>query len=207
MGQRRPERRPVGVLALQGSFDLHRRALERLGVEVREVRKPEDLAGIGALILPGGESTTMVRLARDYGLLPELERSLRGGLPAFGTCAGAILLGKGAGPPARLGVVDAEVERNAYGSQIDSFTAPVEIEGFDSPFPGVFIRAPRFRLPASPSVEVLGRLQSEPVLLRSEKIWLAAFHPELTSDLRLHRAFLASAGYELPRAPHGEERS
>ena len=202
------ERRPVGVLALQGSFDLHVRALERLGVEVREVRRREDLDGIGALIIPGGESTTMSRLAREYGLLPELERALAGGLPAFGTCAGAILLGKGDDRPPRFGVVDAHVDRNAYGRQVDSFTSPVEVEGLDEPFHGIFIRAPRFRVDETAKVEILGRAGDEPVLIRGGGVWIASFHPELTSDLRIHRAFLESAGYEFSdaRASGGTER-
>ena len=196
--------RPVGVLALQGSFPLHMRALRRLGVESRAVTRPEHLDGLGALILPGGESTVQSLLARDYGLFEPLRQLARGGLPCFGTCAGAILLGTGAGEPPRLEAAPVELSRNAYGRQIDSFTAPLALAPFESPFHGVFIRSPRIvgivsGTPTASAVEVLGTHGGDPVLVRAGHIILATFHPELTDDLRLHRYFLEACAAHATR--------
>jgi 5'-phosphate synthase pdxT subunit len=188
---------PVGVLALQGSFPLHLEALERAGTAGREVRKPCDLEGLRGLIVPGGESTVQSLLLSKYELFEPIRELGREGLPIFGTCAGAILLGRGEPRPPRWGLVDVEVIRNAYGRQVDSFSADVEVEGFDSPFHATFIRAPKLRLPErSTGIEVLARQGAEAVLVRSGAFLLATFHPELTEDLRIHRMFLGMCGLE-----------
>jgi 5'-phosphate synthase pdxT subunit len=171
----------IGVLALQGAFREHAEAFDALGAEVSFVRLPEHLAGIDALALPGGESTTITRLARLYGL-DEAIRAFDG--PLFGTCAGMILLDRD-----HLGRADVEVERNAYGRQVASFEADLELAGEDEPFRGVFIRAPRVR-EVGTDVEVLAELDGEPVLLRDGDVLVAAFHPELTADPRVHERFL-----------------
>jgi 5'-phosphate synthase pdxT subunit len=171
----------IGVLALQGAFREHARALRRLGAEVVEVRHPEELEGLDGLVIPGGESTTMMRLADLYGLDTALEQ-FEGAL--FGTCAGMIVLDRN-----HLGLADLEVDRNAYGRQVWSFEADVRLAGDDLPLRGVFIRAPRIRA-LGPDVEVLGELDGEPVLVRDGRLLLASFHPELTDDLRVHALFL-----------------
>lgn len=184
---------PVGVLAIQGSFPLHLAALSRLGVEGRRVRKPADLEGISGLILPGGESTVMSLLAREYGLFEPIRKLAKDGLPMMGTCAGAILLGRGEGTPPRLEAVPVDLVRNAYGTQVDSFTAALNLTPLASPFEGIFIRAPKIALPAEGSpVEVLGKHRGDPVMVRAGNILLTTFHPELTEDLRLHEYFLES---------------
>jgi 5'-phosphate synthase pdxT subunit len=183
----------IGVLAIQGSFLLHLRALERLGIQGRKVRKPADLEGLSALIIPGGESTVMSLLAREYGLFPPLRDLGRRGLPILGTCAGAILLGRGEGLPPRLEIAPVNLLRNAYGTQVDSFTADLRLELFPDPFHGIFIRAPRIEEPAGEAAagtRVLGRHDGSPVLVESGNCLLATFHPELTEDLRLHRYFV-----------------
>lgn len=170
----------IGVLALQGAFRDHAEVLRRLGAEVVEVRLPEQLAELDGLVLPGGESTTMMRLARIYAL----DDGIRGFTGAIlGTCAGMILADR-----AHLGLADIEVDRNAYGRQVASFEADVDL-GDGKPFRGVFIRAPRVRA-VGPGVEVLADLDGEPVLLRDGRVLLAAFHPELTEDPRVHEAFV-----------------
>lgn len=185
----------IGVLALQGSFPLHIASLERCGARSRRVRKPGDLEGLAGLIIPGGESTTMENLAQRCGLFEALREAGRGGLPIFGTCAGAILLGKGAERPDRLELVDVEVRRNAYGRQVDSFSEDIFLAPFDSPFHGVFIRAPIIETPCEDNdCEILGKHDGNPVLLRSGRILLATFHPELTRDLRVHKLFLKICG-------------
>ena len=182
----------VGILALQGSFHLHRKALERLGAPTRLVRLPEHLDGLSGLVIPGGESTVMSLLARKYDLFEALRDAVRSGLPALGTCAGAILLGQGDGEPPCLGVAPIRLERNAYGSQIESFAAELRLELFpgEEPFHGVFIRAPVIIESDEPGVQILGRHDGRAVLARAGAIVLATFHPELTDDLRLHRYFL-----------------
>ncbi|WP_041436235.1 MULTISPECIES: pyridoxal 5'-phosphate synthase glutaminase subunit PdxT [Thermus] len=186
----------VGVLALQGDFREHKEALRRLGVEAKEVRKPEHLEGLKALIVPGGESTTIGKLAREYGLEGAVrERVEEGSLALFGTCAGAIWMAKeilGYPEQPRLGVLDVAVERNAFGRQVESFEEVVEVRGL-GPFPGVFIRAPVFRR-LGEGVEVLAELGGLPVLVRQGKLLASSFHPELTEDPRLHRHFLELAG-------------
>jgi pyridoxal 5'-phosphate synthase pdxT subunit len=171
----------IGVLALQGAFREHARALRAAGAEAVEVRLPEQLDGLDGLVIPGGESTTIAKLARLYGL----EEAIRSfGRPIFGTCAGMILLDR-----RHLGLADVEVARNAYGRQVASFEADLELEGDERPFRGVFIRAPRVRDVGS-GVEVLSELDGEPVLLRDGAVIVAAFHPELTDDPRIHKRFL-----------------
>ena len=171
----------IGVLALQGAFREHAIALRRAGSEVVEVRLPADLEGLDGLVVPGGESTAIVKLARIYGL-DEAIRRFAG--PILGTCAGMILLDR-----AHLGLADLEVERNAYGRQVASFEADLELAGDDTPFRGVFIRAPRVRS-VGERVQVLAEHDGEPVLLRDGRILVASFHPELTNDPRVHERFL-----------------
>ena len=172
----------VGVLAVQGNFREHLRVLRRLSVRGIEIRKPEELAGLDGLIIPGGESTAIGRLIRLYGLEEAIRRFER---PVFGTCAGMILLARG-GPLEHMDVV---VERNAYGRQVASFEADLELEDEIVPLRGVFIRAPRVR-ETGPEVEVLAEHDGEPVLLRQGRVLLASFHPELTEDTRVHERFL-----------------
>jgi pyridoxal 5'-phosphate synthase pdxT subunit len=171
----------IGVLALQGAFREHAQVLRRLGADVVEVRLPEDLAGLDGLVIPGGESTTIMHLARLYGLEDAIRRFRA---PILGTCAGMIVLDR-----AHLGLADLEVDRNAYGRQVKSFEADVELVGDDEPLRGVFIRAPRIR-DVGADVEVLGELDGEPVLVRDGRLLLATFHPELTEDPRVHERFL-----------------
>jgi 5'-phosphate synthase pdxT subunit len=171
----------IGVLAVQGDFREHAAVLRRLGAEVVEVRTPEQLDGLDGLVVPGGESTAIMRLAGLYGLDEALREFDR---PVFGTCAGMILVDR-----EHLGLADIVVDRNAYGRQVASFEAGLDIEGEDEPVRGVFIRAPRVR-EVGPDVEVLAELDGEPVLLRDGKVLVAAFHPELTDDTRVHELFL-----------------
>ena len=155
--------------------------LRRLGADVIEVRKPEQLSALDGLVIPGGESTAIARLIRLYGLEDAIARFAA---PVFGTCAGMILLDRN-----HLGLVDLEVERNAYGRQVASFEADVELDGEAAPLRGVFIRAPRVEQ-TGPEVEVLAELDGEPVLLRQGRFLVASFHPELTDDTRVHERFL-----------------
>jgi len=166
---------------VQGNVREHAAVLRRLGAEPVEVRKPEQLADLDGLIIPGGESTAIARLVRLYGLEDAIRSFQR---PIFGTCAGMILLDR-----RHLGLLDLEVSRNAYGRQVASFEADLELSGEDEPLHGVFIRAPRV-LDAGPGVEVLAELDGEPVLLREGRTIVAAFHPELTDDTRVHERFL-----------------
>jgi pyridoxal 5'-phosphate synthase pdxT subunit len=175
------EKLRIGVLALQGAFREHAAMLRGLGADVVEVRLPEQLEGVDGLVLPGGESTTMMKLAAAYGLDGPIG-GFTGAL--FGTCAGMILVDR-----SHLGLADFETDRNAYGRQVASFEADVDLTDDPTPFPGVFIRAPRIRELAS-GVEVLGRLDGDPVLVRDGRILAAAFHPELTDDARIHERFL-----------------
>ena len=155
--------------------------LRRLGAEAVEVRKPEQLKGLDGLVIPGGESTTFMRLMRLYGL-DEAVREFTG--PVLGTCAGMIVLDR-----RHLGAVDIEVDRNAYGRQVASFEADLALAGDEEPLRGVFIRAPRVR-DVGQDVEVLAELDGEPVLLREGRFIVASFHPELTDDSRVHERFL-----------------
>ena len=171
----------IGVLALQGAFREHAAVLRRLGVEAVEVRLPEQLEGLDGLIVPGGESTAMMRLMGLYGL-DDAIRAFPG--PIFGTCAGMIVLDR-----ERLGLIDLAVERNAFGRQVASFEAPIMIEGEDEPFTAVFIRAP-WVADAGPGVAILAEIDGHPVLAREGRILVASFHPELTDDTRVHERFL-----------------
>lgn len=185
------------MLALQGDAEPHAECLRALGEEPRPVRRAAELEDLTHLVLPGGESTTIAHLIDLFGLRTVLvERARSGELALFGTCAGAILLGReDAERPARFGLLDAEVRRNAYGRQIDSFTAALTIDAFETepaPFPAVFIRAPRFGA-IGPGVRVLSEWNGAPVLVEAPGILAATFHPELTGDLRLHRYFLENA--------------
>jgi 5'-phosphate synthase pdxT subunit len=171
----------IGILAVQGNVREHAAVLRLLGAEPLQVRKPEQLADLDGLIIPGGESTAIARLVRLYGL-EEAIRSFE--QPIFGTCAGMILLDRN-----HLGLLDLDVSRNAYGRQVSSFEADLELDGEDKPLRGVFIRAPRVR-EAGPEVEVLAELDGEPVLLRDGRLLVASFHPELTADTRVHERFL-----------------
>ena len=185
----------AGVLALQGAFREHREVLDALGVEAVEVRVPEDLGGLDALFMPGGESTTIGKLLETSGLRKPLYAALTDGLPAFGTCAGLILLADdvrdaaGIASPPALGVLDCTVMRNAYGRQRESFEVGLTVNGMESNFPGVFIRAPVVER-VGQAVEVLATHDERPVLVRQGAIWAATFHPELSGDLRLHQRFL-----------------
>ena len=171
----------IGVLALQGAFREHAAALRKLGAAVVEVRRPDELDGLDGLVIPGGESTTMMRLAELYGL-DDAIRGYRGAI--FGTCAGMIVLDS-----EHWDLADLVVDRNAFGPQVRSFEADVALAGDEIPLRGVFIRAPRIR-DAGSDLEVLGELDGEPVLVRDGRLLLATFHPELTEDLRVHELFL-----------------
>jgi pyridoxal 5'-phosphate synthase pdxT subunit len=191
--------RRVGVLALQGAFAEHRVALSRLGCEAVDVRTPAQLETVDALAMPGGESTTMTRLLHTSGLFDPLAARLADGFPVFGTCAGMILLATSVldGRPDQrpFGAIDLAVRRNGYGRQIDSFEADLDIEGLHEPFRAVFIRAPKVES-LGETVCVLATYDDAPVLVRGgahDRILCASFHPELTSDTRIHQLFLSHA--------------
>ncbi|MDH4178185.1 MAG: pyridoxal 5'-phosphate synthase glutaminase subunit PdxT [Thermoleophilia bacterium] len=171
----------IGVLALQGAAREHATVLRRLGADVVDVRLRADLEGLDGLVIPGGESTTIMRLARLYGVDEAIRRL---GRPILGTCAGMIVLDR-----AHLGIVDLLVDRNAYGRQVASFEADLTLAGDEMPLRGVFIRAPRV-VDVGPGVEVLAELDGDPVLLRDGRVVVASFHPELTDDPRVHELFL-----------------
>jgi 5'-phosphate synthase pdxT subunit len=181
----------IGVLALQGDFEEHCAVLSRLGVDARQVRLPEHLEGLDGLIIPGGESTTIGKLAARFGLLDEL-RKRADKLPLWGTCAGLVFLARDVGvEQPLLGIMDMVVERNAFGRQVDSFEADLDIRGIEGgQFHGVFIRAPEIKQ-VGPQVEVLCRLaDGRIVAARQGKILATSFHPELTADYRVHKLFL-----------------
>ena len=187
----------VGVLALQGAFEQHRRRLLALGVEAPLVRTPAGLEGVDAVVLPGGESTTMSHLLTTSGLYDELKSRLASGMPVFGTCAGMILCATEVldGRPDQRGfdLIDLTVRRNGYGRQLASFEADLDVPGAlgDDPFHAVFIRAPLVERVGA-DVEVLARHEDVPVLVREGGCTVAAFHPELTDDTRLHEMFVES---------------
>jgi 5'-phosphate synthase pdxT subunit len=188
----------VGVLALQGAFREHREVLDALGVETVEVRTPAELGALDALILPGGESTTMSQLLDSSGVRAPLAELLADGLPVLGTCAGMILLARevvdGRPDQQSFGAIDVAVRRNAYGRQRDSFEAELDVDGLPGgSFPGVFIRAPRIES-VGEYVEVLARHEDVPVLARQGNVVVTSFHPELSGDLRLHEWFLHGNG-------------
>ncbi len=217
----------IGVLALQGDFALHAKALERCGrstsrrtsappqagpseasgetIEVVEVRKPEQLGEVDGLIIPGGESTTLLKLMDEWNFVPALEKVHAGGTPIFGTCAGLILLAREVENPRQfsLGLIDVDVERNAYGRQRESFETrgTALLEGTPTPIEMVFIRAPRIRR-VGEGVEVLARQGDDPVLARQGTVLVATFHPEVTGDGAVHRYFCDM----VRRAAAGERR-
>lgn len=188
---------PVGVLALQGGVREHMEMLRRIGAAVREVRLPGDLSGLSRLILPGGESTALIRLLDIWGMVRPLGELVQSGVPVWGTCAGAVLLSAEVAErdhevdQPSLGLARVRAVRNAFGRQVHSFQQDLDITGLGRPFPGVFIRAPLLE-PLSPGVEVLSSVEEGPVLLRDGRVWLSSFHPELTPDDSLHRLFLDS---------------
>jgi pyridoxal 5'-phosphate synthase pdxT subunit len=188
----------VGVLALQGAFAAHEDALRGLGVATRQVRTPTDLAHVHALVMPGGESTTMSRLLETSQLFDPLQERLADGLPVFGTCAGMILLAThvldGRPDQRSFGVIDIDVRRNGYGRQVDSFETDITVAGLDAPFHAVFIRAPKVETTGT-SVEVLAAHDGVPVLARQGHVMVASFHPEITPDARLHEMFLQHNGF------------
>jgi 5'-phosphate synthase pdxT subunit len=184
----------VGVLSLQGAYRLHAEVLDALGVEPVDVRTPEALGGIDAIIVPGGESTTMSMLLDSSGVREPLRAALADGMPAFGTCAGMIVLATevldGRADQVSLGAIDIAVRRNAFGRQKDSFESDLAVTGLDGgPFPAVFIRAPFVERVGS-GVEVMAEVDGHPVLCRGGNVTVCSFHPELSHDLRLHRQFL-----------------
>lgn len=183
----------VGVLGLQGDFQEHLAVFRALGVEGVEVRRPEQLGDVDALVIPGGESTTIGKLAEHYGFIPALRDRANGGMPMWGTCAGAIFMAKDVPghPHPILGLMDMSVERNAFGRQVDSFEAYLDVRGIaGEPFHAVFIRAPRLGK-LGRDVEVLASLDDGSVVAAREGLLLAtSFHPELTSDHRFHELFL-----------------
>lgn len=188
----------VGVLALQGDFEAHAKTLRQLGAEPREVRTPGDMEGIDALVIPGGESTTIGKGIESSGLEPALRAHHEAGRPILGTCAGLIVC-----DAEHLGFVDATAKRNAFGRQLQSFEADLEVEGAgDEPLRAVFIRAPRVER-WGPEVEVLASYEGHPVAIREGSVLACAFHPELTDDPRFHAIFMAMTTAARERA--GEE--
>ena len=182
----------IGVLALQGDFALHARALEKCGVEAVEVRKPLELDGVDGLVMPGGESTTLLKLMDAWDFVPALEKFHSEGKPIFGTCAGLIILAREVESPKQfsLGLIDVTVERNAYGRQRESFEAhgTAKLDGQAIPLEMFFIRAPRIRR-VGPGVEVLAEYGGEPVMARQDRVLVATFHPELTDNTTVHQYF------------------
>jgi 5'-phosphate synthase pdxT subunit len=192
----------VGVLGLQGDIPEHFAMARRLvgPGRVREVKGPEDLSGVAALLLPGGESTTLSRLLDDTGLRGPLGERLRRGLPCLATCAGLILIAREVErsphgrDPVPLGILPVKVRRNDYGRQAESFEAPLAIRGLDGgDFPAVFIRAPRI-VSVDEGVEILAHHRGEPVAVRQGRLWGLTFHPEISEDPRVHAHFLREAG-------------
>lgn len=194
----------VGVLALQGTFIEHIDLLQQLGVEAPPIRLPHELDTLDGLVIPGGESTTMLRLMKSFGLIEAIRRMARQGLPIWGTCAGTILLARGISnyEMETLGLMDLKVRRNAFGSQIDSFEVDLEIPpAGEEPFHAVFIRAPVIE-EAAAGVEILSRLPDGTIVAARQNLLLAcAFHPEFTNDLRFHSYFLSIVGRKLSQDP------
>ena len=185
--------RVVGVLALQGAFEAHQHVLGQLGFETVQVRTPSDLKLVGALVMPGGESTTMSHLLLTSGLFDSIDTRLKQGMPVFGTCAGMILLAKdvldGRSDQKSFGAIDIDVKRNAYGRQIDSFETDISLVGLVEDFHAVFIRAPQIAR-IGEDVTVLARHNENVVLARQGSVMVASFHPELTNDARIHSMFI-----------------
>jgi pyridoxal 5'-phosphate synthase pdxT subunit len=193
----------TGVLALQGAFREHCEVLDALGVEPVEVRTPEQLDAVDALVLPGGESTAIARLLVSSGLLDRLDARLREGMPTLATCAGLILVARsvldGRDDQPALGALDVDVRRNGYGTQLQSFEAALDVVDLagggltGGRFPGVFIRAPVIERVGG-AVDVMAEHEGRPVLCREGAVWASTFHPELSGDLRVHQLFLGSSG-------------
>ena len=181
----------IGVLALQGDFREHINILKKLKITPIEVRTKEELDSVKALILPGGESTTMAKLLKKYLLDKEIKNRYKKGMPLYGTCAGAILLAKEIldSEQPRLSLIDISIERNAYGRQIDSFEADIVVPNSKKPFHAIFIRAPKIKEIRN-GVKILSKHKNLPVLIRTDKILISTFHPELTDDTRIHKYFL-----------------
>jgi len=176
----------AGVLALQGDFREHARMLAAAGASPVEVRSPEDLAEVSCLVIPGGESTTIAKLARSAGLVEPIQERAAGGMPMLGTCAGMIVMAdRVVGGEPLLGLIDIAVRRNAYGRQVDSFEADVHVDGLDHPVRGVFIRAPRVE-DVGGGVRVLAEHEGHPVVLEQGNVLVASFHPELVREHELH---------------------
>jgi pyridoxal 5'-phosphate synthase pdxT subunit len=182
----------VGVLALQGAFAAHSDCLTSIGVQSIEVRNPEQLSSVDALLMPGGESSTMSQLLESSGLFDPISSRIADGMPVFGTCAGMILLASeildGRSDQRSFSAIDISVRRNAFGRQVDSFEATINSSVGD--FHGVFIRAPRIER-VGDDVEILGSIDGEPVLVRQGNVLAASFHPELSNDARLHEYFVS----------------
>lgn len=183
----------VGVLALQGDVREHLHALHSLGADAVPVKTPDELRQVDGLVIPGGESTTIGKMATRFGLLEPLEAAIEAGLPVYGTCAGLILLAASVidGDQPLLGVLDVVVRRNAFGRQNESFESDLDVDGLDRPFPAVFIRAPWVEKVGS-EVEVLATVGEHPVMVRQGNILASSFHPELTGDGRIHQMLLDS---------------
>lgn len=188
----------IGVLALQGAFEAHQQRLSELVVQSRQVRLPKDLVGLDALVMPGGESTTMSKLLVSSGLFDDIADRINEGMPVFGTCAGMILLSTevldGRPDQRSFGAIDVSVRRNGYGRQVDSFETDLEVPMLGAgmkPFHGVFIRAPKVER-VGDGVDVLASYDGSPVLLRQKNVTVASFHPELSNDHRLHQEFINS---------------
>jgi 5'-phosphate synthase pdxT subunit len=200
----------VGVLALQGAFQSHQQRLAELGALTRQVRTPADLAGVDALVMPGGESTTMSKLLTTSELFDPIDAAIAGGMPVFGTCAGMILLATevldGRHDQRSFGAIDITVQRNGYGRQLDSFETELLVPSLGpdaAAFHGVFIRAPKV-VRVGDDVEVLAEHDAVPVLLRSGPITVASFHPELAHDHRLHAQFLNHLTLDTSTRSHRE---
>jgi 5'-phosphate synthase pdxT subunit len=182
----------VGVLALQGAFREHRHMFESFGADVKEVRLPQDLDKLIGLVIPGGESTTMAKLMRSYGLDDAIKSFAGEANGVWGTCAGAISIATeivGFPEQPRLNLMDISVARNAYGRQVSSFEVDVAVKGFDLPFHTVFIRAPRIEHVGA-NVEVLAEYESHAIMVRQANLMATVFHPELTHDARVHKYFI-----------------
>lgn len=183
----------IGVLAIQGDFAAHKQMLERIGVEAIEIRRASELAQIDGLIMPGGESTTMLKFLTEENLWDPIQEFTRTGKHIFGTCAGAILLARDVLNPAQpsLNLIDMTVERNSYGRQVDSFIVSIETTITNETIEAVFIRAPQIK-DVGKEVEVIATLNDQPIFVRQKNIMAATFHPELTNDDRIHRFFIDS---------------
>lgn len=188
----------IGVLAIQGDFAAHKKMLERMGVKTVEVRNADQLAEVDGLIMPGGESTTMLKFLVEENLWKPISQYSQTGKPIFGTCAGAILLAREVKNPPQpsLNLIDIAIERNSYGRQVDSFITKVETRFTDNAIEAVFIRAPKIQA-IGQEVDVLATLENQPIFVRQNNVFAATFHPELTNDDRIHRLFIQSLGRSL----------